>query len=449
MKIAASLICAASLATIAIANDEIGEIEKLVATDADDFDRFGTSISFSLTRTTVGAPFEDTGGNDAGAVYVFSTATGQQLYKLLPSDSAAGLLFGQSVASTGQSEIIGAPGGSGNAFRSGAAYVFRGSDGSQRHKLIASDGALFDDFGASVASNGARAIVGSPRDDDDGVDSGSVYIFDLQSGQQINKLTANDAGAGDRFGSAVDASGSLVVVGAPLADVGGVTSGGAVYIFDESTGQQLRKLTAPVPQLGARFGDAVAIGAGRVVVGARFTDGAFTDSGVAYVFDANTGDLLYELTSPSPSETGYFGISVSVNVAVVVGAEGETTGGGNRAGAVYVFDRESGQQIYKLTPSDAAALDNFGGAAATLGRRAFVGADGDDDGGPNAGAAYIFDITPCYADVNDDKTVNLADLNIVLASFGQTTTIGDTNFDGVIDLADLNRVLSEFGIVCP
>jgi hypothetical protein len=56
---------------------------------------------------------------------------------------------------------------------------------------------------------------------------------------------------------------------------------------------------------------------------------------------------------------------------------------------------------------------------------------------------------PCPADVTGDDTINLADLNLVLANFGATTPDGDTNDDGVIDLADLNAVLAAFGSDCP
>jgi len=61
-------------------------------------------------------------------------------------------------------------------------------------------------------------------------------------------------------------------------------------------------------------------------------------------------------------------------------------------------------------------------------------------------------ITPlapdCPADVTGDGSVNLADLNLVLANFGQNTDEGDTNGDGVVDLADLNAVLAAFGTDC-
>ncbi|MFG0292074.1 MAG: PEP-CTERM sorting domain-containing protein [Phycisphaerales bacterium JB050] len=61
-------------------------------------------------------------------------------------------------------------------------------------------------------------------------------------------------------------------------------------------------------------------------------------------------------------------------------------------------------------------------------------------------------ITPlapaCPADVDGSNSVDLADLNIVLANFGQATDSGDTNGDGTVDLADLNAVLAAFGTNC-
>jgi hypothetical protein len=44
-------------------------------------------------------------------------------------------------------------------------------------KLVAIDGAMGDEFGYSVAVDGNYAIVGAPRNDGDGVDTGSAYIF--------------------------------------------------------------------------------------------------------------------------------------------------------------------------------------------------------------------------------------------------------------------------------
>ena len=78
--------------------------------------------------------------------------------------------------------------------------------------------------------------------------------------------------------------------------------------------------------------------------------------------------------------------------------------------------------------------------------------DQTTDGGLIMANALLFAAaqggTECPGDVNGDQTVDLADLNFVLANFGATTTEGDTNGDGVVDLADLNAVLAEFGVTC-
>lgn len=54
---------------------------------------------------------------------------------------------------------------------------------------------------------------------------------------------------------------------------------------------------------------------------------------------------------------------------------------------------------------------------------------------------------PCASDFDNGGTVNFADLNQVLAAFGQSgeDLLADTNNDGVVDFKDLNSTLAEFG----
>lgn len=57
----------------------------------------------------------------------------------------------------------------------------------------------------------------------------------------------------------------------------------------------------------------------------------------------------------------------------------------------------------------------------------------------------------CPGDFNNDGQINLADLNILLANFGNDVTAwtdGDATGDAFVDLADLNQVLASFGTVC-
>ncbi|MFI4855590.1 MAG: proprotein convertase P-domain-containing protein, partial [Phycisphaerales bacterium JB065] len=54
----------------------------------------------------------------------------------------------------------------------------------------------------------------------------------------------------------------------------------------------------------------------------------------------------------------------------------------------------------------------------------------------------------CVGDVTGDHSVDLADLNLVLANFGQVTSDGDADGSGEVDLADLNIILANFGATC-
>ena len=107
---------------------------------------------------------------------------GDQLAKLLANDGAMGDHFGISVAISGSTAIVGADEDDDNGEESGSAYLFDTTTGLQIAKLLPDDGAAFDGFGRSVAIGGAAgneiAIVGAMRDDDNGEDSGSAYLFD-------------------------------------------------------------------------------------------------------------------------------------------------------------------------------------------------------------------------------------------------------------------------------
>ncbi|MGB0686331.1 MAG: hypothetical protein ACPGQD_09190, partial [Planctomycetota bacterium] len=133
-------------------------------------------------------------------------------------------------------------------------------------KFLPADGHAGQEFGRSTALHGGLLAVGSPRDDDRGTDSGSAYLFDAATGAQLAKLIALDGASGDRFGSSIALGGGLAVVGAPRDGDRGVDSG-SVYVFDAQSGAQLAKLVAPDGADGDQFGCAVAVGSGRIVVG--------------------------------------------------------------------------------------------------------------------------------------------------------------------------------------
>jgi hypothetical protein len=155
--------------------------------------------------------------------------------KLLSSDGEAYTNFGNSVAIDGNLALIGAYRDNGNGSNSGSAYLYRfdGSSWQEEAKLLASDGASNDSFGFSVAVSGNLALIGAVYDDDNGSNSGSAYIFrfDGKVWQEEAKLLASDGASEDNFGRSVSIDGNLALVGAYWDDDNGSNSGSA-YIFN-------------------------------------------------------------------------------------------------------------------------------------------------------------------------------------------------------------------------
>ena len=305
--------------------------------------------------------------------------------KLTASDAARNDFFGESVAISGNTALVGSRLDDDGGSNSGSAYLFDITTGNQIAKLTASDAAAGDWFGRSVAISGDTALIGAHWDDDGGDNSGSAYLFDATTGNQIAKLTASDATAYDEFGGSVAISGNTALVGAHRDDDGGGSSGSA-YLFDVTTGNQIAKLTASDAAADDWFGFSVAISGNTALVGAyRDDDGGFS-SGSAYLFDVTTGNQIAKLTASDAAANDYFGFSVAISGnAALVGAYGDDDGG-----SAYLFDVSTGNQIAKLTVTE---YGQFGESVAISGNTALVGASYDDDGGSLSGSAYLFDVS--------------------------------------------------------
>ena len=259
------------------------QLQKLTATDGAAFDEFGGSVALSGDTALVGAGRDDDNGVVSGSAYLFDTGTGAQLQKLTATDGAEFDQFGFSVALSGGTALVGAFGDDDNGTTSGSAYLFDTATGAQLQKLTAPDGAANDQFGGSVALSGGTALVGARSDDDNGTNSGSAYLFDTVTGALLHKLTAPDGAANDLFGGSVALSGGTALVGA-LDDDDNGTSSGSAYLFDVATGDFIQKLTAPDGAANDFFGFSVALSGSTALVGALDDDDNGTSSGSAYVF---------------------------------------------------------------------------------------------------------------------------------------------------------------------
>jgi nucleoside-specific outer membrane channel protein Tsx len=339
--------------------------------------------------------------DDEGARYPVVVDPWVQQAELIASDGKANDIFGLSVAVSGSTAVVGAPGG--DKFQgAGAAYVFGQSGGtwSQQAELTASDGKANDQFGYSVAVDGSTAVVGAYQHTvGSNWNQGAAYVF-VQSGgtwSQQAELTASDGKANDIFGLSVAVSGSTAVVGGPQHAGGSNEAQGAAYVFVESGGtwNQQAELTASDGAQSDAFGYSVAVDGSTAVVGApNKTAGSNGGQGVAYAFvqSGGTWSQQAELTASDGAAGDYFGGSVAVSGnTAVMGAVLHTVGSNVRQGAAYVFVESGGtwSQRAELTASDGTASDYFGNSVAVSGSTAVVGAPGGDKF-QGAGAAYVF-----------------------------------------------------------
>ncbi len=278
--------------------------------------------------------------------------------------------------------------------------------------LTSSDGVSGDNFGSSVDVDGMTAVVGASFADIGGVQiQGAAYVFDQAAGDgswsQTRKLVAPDGAEFDQFGFSVGISGNTIVVGAEEAAIGANSSQGAAYVFERNAGGAnnwgfVKKLEEPT-SIGnlAEYGHSVAIDGDLIVVGAP--KAASSAHGRAYVYGRDVGSpggwgRIVELQDDIYDTNASFGTIVALDGDfLAVGAEllDMIPGTYNNEGGVYVFDRNYGGvdvwgQVAKLFASDAGGSDHLGRGVSISGTTVAAGAMAADIDGYSEGKAYIW-----------------------------------------------------------
>ncbi|MHC4767042.1 MAG: right-handed parallel beta-helix repeat-containing protein, partial [Planctomycetota bacterium] len=274
-------------------------------------------VSVSGDVVVVGA-YGDDNLTYYGSAYVFrwNGASWVQEQKFLAAGGAGGDYFGLSVSVSGDVIVVGAPAND----VTGSAYVYRwnGASWVQEPKLQAGDGEGADYFGIRVSVSGDLAVVGAYRDDDNGTNSGSAYVFRWNGSSWVeeDKLLASDGEGADEFGKSVSVSGDVAVVGALADDNDNGTNAGAAYVYrwNGSVWVEEDKL---LPADGATydfFGVSVALSGDVAVMGANGDDDNGSASGSAYVIalegaDCNDNGLcdardIADGTSPDANGNG-------------------------------------------------------------------------------------------------------------------------------------------------
>ncbi len=402
-------------------------LTKVVPNDVDDDDRFGGSVALSADTAIVSA-LQNSNGLGAAYVYTRSGNNWIEQQKLVPSGNFVG--FGSSVDIDGDTVIVGAGANE-------EAYVFTrtGSTWSEQQTLTSSDMFFGDNFGFSVGISGDTAVVGAYLDNENGIQSGSAYVFtrngSLWSEQQ--KLTASDAASGDLFGNCIDVSGDTVVVCAINDDDNGVNSG-SIYAFTRNglVWNEQQKLTASDAAILDSFGSDVAIENDTIVVGANSTDENEFNSGAAYVFTRSgvNWSEQQKLTASDADANDKFGNSVSISGnKIIIGSAFDDLSTSN-SGSAYLFIRTSNswEEVTKLVAIDADSEDLFGWDVALSNDIVINGAFSDEANGMNSGSAYLFDM-----DIDDDNLINEIEIQL-----GTDQFLSDSDEDGLNDFNELN-----------
>ena len=384
--------------------------QKVTASDGLANSYFGSAAALNSSTALIGA---DGDNNFKGAAYLFTNSNGSwsQGQKLTASDGLAGDEFGYRVALADDTLLVGAFTATvGGVVSQGAAYLFTQSNGtwSESQKLTANDGALFDNFGASVALDGSTLVVGANGATVGGnAAQGAVYVFTESNGTwtQTQKLTADDGAAFDNFGLSVALKGSSILVGSPQATIGANAAQGAIYVFTESNGTwtQTQKLTANDGAHNDSFGESVALDGSTALIGAyNATINGHTFQGAAYIFTESGGtwNQGQKLTASDGTTNANFGNAVALEGgSALIGADGSTVGSNTYQGKAYLFTESGGNwsQSDTFIASDGAVDDYFGAALAWDGVTALISTPHPViNGNAWQGAAYFYEqsLTP-------------------------------------------------------
>ncbi len=300
------------------------------------------AISSDGNTIVIGLSTDNDNGNMSGSVYVYKwTGSTWNQTKPTASDGGAEHSFGQSVAvsSNGNTVVIGAEGANGYT---GSAYVYNWTGSSWNEtKITASEGAAGDYFGrsAAVSSDGNTVVIGASLDDDNGISSGSAYVYKWTgSSWNQTKIRASDGTAGDFFGqsAAISSDGNTLAIGARRDN--NSTGSAYVYSWTGSTWNET-KLIASDGTAGDNFGECIAISSDglSVVIGAPDDDELGDDTGSAYVFNWTGASWdqtkLFSTTGAADKD---FGVDVAVSddgSTIIIGSAERY----NPQGSVHLF----------------------------------------------------------------------------------------------------------------
>ena len=284
----------------------------------------------------------------AGRVHVFTT-DGTLQYTLQSQEPRKGGVFGgSSIAFDEEVLVISETNAATKPGMAGKVHLYD-SEGVYLKSLLSPSPKVRGRFGSTIEVGEGLILVGEYGEivQDKPLGLGSVYVFDY-NGTHLMTLQAPEPEDQACFGSCISISGDRIVIGESYATVNEVWRAGRAYIFN-TDGELLQTLQSPNPKMTGRFGDSVTIDGDRLVVGewdADVNPGLY--EGRAYVYDIN-GNLLQNLTAPSPCPRAAFGLDVEI--------DGDTIVIGESWAAIEDFGQAGRVHVYGLGPPLVAAFE--------------------------------------------------------------------------------------------
>lgn len=312
------------------------------ASDVGPGDLLGFSIAIDNNFLYATAPEDEVDGvPGAGSVYVFDLTNNGRFHQKLnaPTISSFGN-YGWSVSANNGLIMVGSPSVFVDGVQSGVAHGYSSTTFNHLATLMPTDGSTFGFYGGSSAINSDYVVVGSSRNDlGTGVgESGAVYVYDIASGNLLHKLIPNDPQSGSQFGTTVAVQGDLIAIGAPFTGDRG-TNTGSVYIFDAITGNQLTKIIADDTAALDWFGISVAIDSDILVIGAVNTQVPGGGEGSVYIYDINTFTMIDKVNIPVVSGVNdRFGGEVAASEGDILTSNFNQVENGLETGVAYFID---------------------------------------------------------------------------------------------------------------
>lgn len=347
---------------------------------------FGFDVDVSSQIAIVGAP-AGAAADDPEAAYMYTTTKGALIATLQPGDGATEIDFGYSVAIHGNVAAVGAPLDDEGGTNSGAVYVFDITDPTapvQTAKLLLPTPQSNAWLGVSVDTDSEYVLAGAFQFDTiGGANAGAAFLFDAETGAHVATLRGSGSGANHNLGGSVAIGDGLAILGYS-AEYGSADPVGGAYVYDVSTPSspvELHRLVPDEAEAGDGVGYAVGAGWGVAVVGATGDDDNGTDRGMAFRFDPFTGEQREQLWPRGGSQ--WFGSAMDQTAVVqVVGAPWNAN-----TGSVRFYCPITGDHFSVLHAPSGDDGSRFGYSVAIAGQVAAIASES------NGGTIYLVDVS--------------------------------------------------------